>query len=70
MNLSLIPVVFFAAVSDPVFDLQAIMKAAVESTQNNVLGVLALVVPAIVLVVGAVVSVKFGIKWLRSLGKG
>lgn len=49
------------------FDLTSIMSDAVNSVQGDILGVLAIVVPAIVVVTGAVVGVKFGIKWLRSL---
>lgn len=52
------------------FDLTTIMEAAVNSVKGDILGVLAIVVPAIVVVVGAIVGVRFGIKWLRSLGKG
>jgi len=52
------------------FDLTTIMSSAVDSVKADVLGVLAIVVPAIVIVVGAVVGVRFGIKWLRSIGKG
>lgn len=49
------------------FDVTAIMQDAVSTVQGQALAVLAIVVPAIVVVVGAVVAVKFGIKWLRSI---
>lgn len=49
------------------FDVTAIMTDAVSTVQGQALAVLAIVVPAIVVVVGAVVAVKFGIKWLRSI---
>lgn len=52
------------------FDLMGIMGDAVATVQGDIFGVLALVVPALVAVVGAVVGVRFGVKWLRSLGKG
>lgn len=51
------------------FSLTEIMQSAINSVQGDVLGVLAIAVPAIVVVVGAVVGVKFGIRWLKSLGK-
>jgi len=50
-------------------DLGAIMTDAVNTVQSNIFETLAIVVPAIVVVVGAVVGVRFGIKWLKSLGK-
>lgn len=49
------------------FDVTSIMTSAVNTVQSQALSVLAIVVPAIVVVVGAVVAVKFGIKWLRSI---
>lgn len=49
------------------FDVASIMSQAVETVKGDLLGVLAVVVPAIAIVVGAVVGVKFGIKWLKSL---
>mgnify|MGYP004533276749 CR=1 FL=1 len=51
------------------FDVAAIIKAAAESVQGDLFSVLTVVVPIIAVVVGAVVAVKFGIKWLKSLGK-
>lgn len=51
------------------FNLTEIMQSAITSVQGDVLGVLTIAVPAIVVVVGAVTGVKFGIKWLKSLGK-
>lgn len=63
---------FFALSSDPsaAFDLESVVEAGVKSVQGDVLSILGIVVPAIVTVVGAVVAVRFGVKWLRSLGKG
>lgn len=52
------------------FDIATVMTDSVSSVQGDLFTVLGIVVPAIVLVVGAVVGVKFGIKWLKSLGKG
>lgn len=52
------------------FDVVSVMKAAVESVQGNVMSVLGIVVPVAAAVAGAVVAVRFGLKWLRSLGRG
>lgn len=49
------------------FDIASVMTESVSSVQGQLFTVLGIVVPAIVLVVGAVVGVKFGIKWLKSL---
>ena len=51
------------------FDLSTIMASAVDTVTGQIFTTLGLVVPALVLVTGAVVGVRFGIKWLRSLGK-
>ncbi len=51
------------------FDLTGIMQNAVTQVQGDLFGVLIIVVPAIVAVTAAVVGVKFGHKWLKSLGK-
>lgn len=52
------------------FKVADVMQSAINSVQGDLLGVLAIAVPAIAVVVGAVVGVKFGIKWLKSLGRG
>lgn len=52
------------------FDVAQLMTQSVNSVQGDLFKVLAVVVPAIALVVGAVVGVKFGMKWLKQLGKG
>lgn len=49
------------------FDIAATMQSSVNQVQGDVLKVLAIVVPAIVLVVGAVVGIKFGIGWLKKI---
>lgn len=49
------------------FDISSVMTESVSSVQSQLFTVLGIVVPAIVVVVGAVVGVKFGIKWLKSL---
>lgn len=58
--------------ADPaaVFDLNSIMSSAVTQVQGDIFSTLAVVVPAIVAVTAAVVGVRFGLKWLRQLGKG
>ncbi len=51
------------------FDLTSIMTTAVSQVKGDALSVLGLVVPALVVVVGASVGVRFGIKWLKSFSK-
>ncbi len=56
------------AVEGTGFDLTTIMQGAIDQVKGDVLGVLAIVVPALVLIVGAVVGVRFGMKWLKKMG--
>lgn len=49
------------------FDLASTMSEAVTKVQGDLFGVLGIVVPAIVAVVGAIIGIKFGISWLSSL---
>lgn len=49
------------------FDVVSVMQTAVTSVQTSVFSVLGIVVPVVALIAGAVVSVKFGLKWLRQL---
>lgn len=49
------------------FDVTAVMTESVNSVQTQLFSVLAVVVPAIVVVVGAVVAVKFGISWIKKI---
>ena len=51
------------------FDLATVMTNAVTSVQGDLLKVLAIVVAAAVVIYGAVVGVRFGLKWMESLGK-
>lgn len=51
------------------FDLATVMTDAVTSVQGDLLKVLAIVVAAAVVIYGAVVGVRFGLKWMKSLGK-
>lgn len=51
------------------FDISEVMTNAVTSVQGDLLKVLAIAVAAAVAVYGAVVAVRFGLKWLKSLGK-
>lgn len=51
------------------FNLSEVMQGAVTSVQGELLKTLAIVVPGIAIVYGACVGVKFGFKWLKSLGK-
>ncbi len=50
------------------FDIAATMQSSVNQVQGDIFKVLGIVIPAIVLVVGAIVSVRFGIRWLKKLG--
>lgn len=49
------------------FDVTTIMSDAVNTVQGQAFSVLGIVVPAIVLITGAVVGIKFGIGWLRKI---
>ncbi len=49
------------------FDVATIMSDSVKTVQNQAFSVLGIVVPAIVLITGAVVGVKFGIGWLKRI---
>lgn len=51
------------------FDIAQVMTDSVASVQGDLFTVLGIAVPAIAVVTAAVVGVKFGIKWLKSLGK-
>ena len=65
---------FVAAASDGssevAFDLIDVMTKSVTSVQNNLLAVLAVVVAAATVIYGAAVGVRYGLKWIKSLGKG
>lgn len=52
------------------FDVSKVMEDSVSTVQSQLFSVLGIVVPAIVVVTGAVVGVKFGVSWLKKLGKG
>lgn len=49
------------------FDVTTIMQDSVKTVQGQAFSVLAIVVPAIVLITGAVVGIKFGIGWLKKI---
>ena len=51
------------------FDISEVMTNAVTSVQGDLLKVLAIAVAAAAVIYGAVVAVRFGLKWLKSLGK-
>lgn len=62
---------FVLLTSSPVpFDVTEALTDGVATVSGNIYGALGIVVPAAIGIVGAVVAVKFGIKWLRSLGRG
>ncbi len=49
------------------FDITTVMQDAVDTTQTQMFSVLAIVVPAIVVITAAVVGIKFGVGWLRKI---
>lgn len=49
------------------FDVTTIMSESVNTTKGQIFSVLAIVVPAIVAIVAAVVGIKFGISWLKKI---
>lgn len=49
------------------FDVSTVMQGAVDATKGQMFSVLAIVVPAIVAIVAAVVGIKFGIGWLKKI---
>ena len=52
------------------FDVAAIIQQTADQVQGDLFVVLGIVVPAIALVTAAVVSVSFGFKWVKRMGKG
>lgn len=62
-----LPMTVAAAEGAAGFDVTAVMTESVNSVQTQLFSVLAVVVPAIVVVVGAVVGVKFGISWIKKI---
>ncbi len=53
-----------------VLNVQDIMTNAVNNAQGEMMGILGIAVPVVAGVVVAVVAVKFGLKWIKSIGKG
>jgi hypothetical protein len=49
------------------FDVTSVMTESVKTVQGQAFSVLGVVVPAIVLITGAVVGIKFGIGWLKKI---
>lgn len=56
-----------AAGADAGFDVTSIMSDSVKTTQSQIFSVLAIVVPAIIAIVAAVVGIKFGISWIKKI---
>lgn len=52
------------------FDLSTVLQAGVETVSASIDNALIIVVPAIIAITGTIVAVKFGIRWLKKLGKG
>lgn len=51
------------------FDLSSTMQSAVTTTQTQLFSVLVIVVPSIAAITAAVVGIRFGLSWLRRLGR-
>lgn len=52
------------------FSAKDVMQTALDSAQGEMFAIIGIAVPAIAAVTGVIVASKFGLKWLRSLGKG
>lgn len=66
-KLSAIPLALTGGTETTGFDVTTVMQSAVDTTKGQMFSVLAIVVPAIVAIVAAVVGIKFGIGWLRKI---
>lgn len=62
--------ILLTAESASTFDLTDLLTTSVSSIETQLFTVLNIVVPAIVGVLAAVIAVKFGINWMKKLGKG
>lgn len=67
MNKVLGLAVMLSAGSDAAFDVSTVMQSAINSVQGDLMKTLAIVVPALVLVSGAVTAVVFGLKWIKKM---
>lgn len=56
-----------AGASDATFDLAKVMTESVNSVKADIFSVLAIVIPVMVAITGAIVGVTFGRKWLKKL---
>ena len=52
------------------FDLESILNQGIATVQNYIFVTLGVVVPAIVGIMGVVIAVKFGVRWMKKLGQG
>lgn len=66
-KLAAIPAALSAGSDAAGFDVTTVMQGAVDTTKTQMFSVLAIVVPAIVAIVAAVVGIKFGIGWIRKI---
>lgn len=51
-------------------NVQDIMTTSVNNAQTEMMGILGIAVPVVAGIAVAVVAVKFGLKWIKSIGKG
>lgn len=63
-------VLLSAGVEGVAFNLSDLLTSGVATVQGDIMTALGIVVPAIISVTGMIVAVKFGIRWLKKLGKG
>lgn len=67
VSLGVLPTALSAGGAASSFDVSTVMQTAVDSTQAQMFSVLAIVVPAIIAIVGAVVAIKFGLNWFKRI---
>jgi len=46
------------------------LTAGLQNAQGEILGIIAIVVPMVMVVVGAILAIRFGIRFFKSLAKG
>lgn len=67
MLMFVLAAVAFAAEEPNVTD---IMSTGMNSVKGDIMGILAIAVPILVAVAGAVVGIRFGMKYVKKLGSG
>lgn len=57
-----------ALAADP--DVTSLMSSGMDSVKGDIMGVLAVAVPVLIAIAGAVVGINFGLKYIKKLGHG